>query len=303
MRIAFLGLGLVGGSVARALRAGEMTPGYQPEPPTIAAWTPGGRGPRAALDARVIDVAAASLEEAIDGASLVILAAPPDACLAILEDLASVSVDRRAEDFLVTDVASTKGAIVARAAELGLPFVGGHPMAGRDTSGFGAGDGALFTDRPWVVVPAPTSPPDGVSRVMAIAVACGATPLLMDAAEHDAAVAAISHLPLVVAVALVESIGGRGPNSGRSDWPTARALAATGWASATRLARGDADMAVGIALTNGPAILSRIRELEIVLAEWRSLIERADRNELWGRFEAARLRLAMSGHDDDSVPR
>ena len=299
MRLVLLGLGLVGGSIARAIRSREGAGGFGPETErnSIVAWTPDGRGPRAALQAGVIDVAARSLAEAVDGASLVILAAPPDACLALLGDLAAGGSAVLARDLLVTDVASTKGAIVARAAELGLPFVGGHPMAGRETSGFAAADGSLLEGRPWVVVPARSSPPGGVARVMAFAADCGAVPVVMDAAEHDAAVAAISHLPLVVAAALVEAIVGRGSGPGRPDWPSARALAATGWASATRLAGGDADMAAGIALTNGPAIAARIRDLEAVLADWRVTIERRDRDELRTRFGAARQRLLAAADE------
>ena len=305
MRLVLLGLGLVGGSIARAIRSREDAgdPERVTEPHAIVAWTPDGRGPRAALQARVIDVAARSLEEAIDGASLVILAGPPDACLVLLGDLAAGRSFARTRDLLVTDVASTKGAIVARAAELGLPFVGGHPMAGRETSGFAAADGSLFAGRPWVVVPARSSPPGGVARVMAFAADCGALPVVMDAAEHDAAVAAISHLPLVVAAALVEAIIGRGSGPGRPDWPAARALAATGWASATRLARGDAEMAAGIAVTNGPAIAARIRDLEAVLADWRATIERGDRDELRARFGAARQRLETAADEDGAGQR
>jgi len=305
MRLVLLGLGLVGGSIARAIRSreGAGTPGPASEPHSIVAWTPDGRGPRAALQAGVIDVAARSLEEAVDGASLVILAGPPDACLVLLGDLAAGRSFARTRDLLVTDVASTKGAIVARAAELGLPFVGGHPMAGRETSGFAAADGSLFAGRPWVVVPARSSPPGGVARVMAFAADCGALPVVMDAAEHDAAVAAISHLPLVVAAALVEAIIGRGSGPGRPNWPAARALAATGWASATRLARGDAEMAAGIAVTNGPAIAARIRDLEAVLADWRATIERGDRDELRARFGAARQRLETAADEDGAGQR
>jgi len=305
MRLVLLGLGLVGGSIARAIRSREGTggPGPENEQRSIVAWTPDGRGPRVALQAGVIDVAARSLEEAVDGASLVILAAPPDACLALLDDLAAGRLTARNRDLLVTDVASTKGAIVARAAELGLPFVGGHPMAGRETSGFAAADGSLFAGRPWVVVPAPSSPPGGVARVAAFAADCGAVPVVMDAAEHDAAVAAISHLPLVVAAALVEAIVGRGSDPGRPDWPAARALAATGWGSATRLARGDAEMAAGIAVTNGPAIAARIRVLEAMLADWRATIERGDRDELRARFGAARQRLEAAADEDGAGQR
>ena len=146
-RVALLGLGLIGGSIARALRD-EPAAGY-----SIAAWTPHGSGPRLAAQAGIIDVAARSPEAAIDGADVVILAAPPLATQALLRDLGGPLRPYLRPDAVVTDVASTKAAIVALAAELGLRFVGGHPMAGREVTGFEASDASLLRKRPWVLVP------------------------------------------------------------------------------------------------------------------------------------------------------
>src|SRR5947199_296246 len=138
---------------------------------------------------------------------------------------------------------------------LGLRFVGGHPLAGRETTGYGAADPALFRDRPWVVVP--PDPPDreGQDRVLTLIEACGGRPVAMSAIDHDRAVAAISHLPLLVSAALVEMA------SGGSDWDVARTLAAGGWAGMTRLARGDPDMGAGILATNGDEIVARLGAL------------------------------------------
>ncbi|MHB8460570.1 MAG: prephenate dehydrogenase [Candidatus Limnocylindrales bacterium] len=299
MRVALLGLGLIGGSIARALRRPDDDPARRP---WISAWTPNGRGPRAALAADAIDAAAGSIGEAVDGASLVILAAPPLACLDLFDRIAEQDVrDRFAGDVLLTDVASTKGAIVARAVRLDLPFVGGHPMAGRETSGFGSADDLLFRGRPWVVVPTASSPVGGVDRIAALARACRAVPVVMDAADHDAAVAGISHLPLIVAAALVGAVLGPAGSTKRPDAATARSLAASGWASATRLARGDPAMAAGIAATNVPAIVARIRDLEAILVDWRVLVERGDPTELTKAFAEARARLeeSASGDADD----
>ena len=111
---------------------------------------------------------------------------------------------------------------MARAEALGskLRFVGGHPMAGREASGFDAATADLFVDRPWVVVPGAHSRPADVERVEWLARAVGARPLRMDAEAHDAAVAGISHLPLVLAAALVEAVTAA-PGLGRhaGPWP------------------------------------------------------------------------------------
>ena len=282
MRLAILGLGLIGGSVARALHA--RTPGAW----TVSAWSATGRGPAAALAAGVVDVAAASPAEAIADADIVLLAAPALACLRLIDELAGPLRASLRNGAVVTDVASTKRAIVERALAAELPFVGGHPMAGRETSGFAAADAALFVDRPWVICAADGS--DGaVARVERVVRNVGALPVRMDAADHDAAVAAISHLPLVVAAALAEAA------LGRSEPAHARELAASGWRDMTRLANGDAAMGAGIVATNADLVGVAVRGMRAALDEWLAELERAggpDAARLEARFAAARRLLA-----------
>jgi prephenate dehydrogenase len=290
MRIGLLGLGLIGGSVARALR--DSSASEPAEPWSVAAWTPTGRGLVAALEDGVIDQVAASPEEAIAGADLVILAGPALDSLAQLDELAGPWRQDLAPDAVITDVASTKEAIVLRATALGLRFVGGHPMAGSDTSGYEASSADLFADRPWVVVP--TSDVVAVERVERLAMACRALPVRLGAAEHDRAVAGISHLPLVVAAALVEAVAGDGTAGPSVDWPTAANLAATGWRDTTRLARGDATMGASIVATNAPALAARVRDLMTALEGWLAELERPggpDVEEIADRLRSARKRL------------
>jgi prephenate dehydrogenase len=284
MRLAFLGFGLIGGSIARAVRSAGLDDG-------MSAWTPSGTGPAEALAAGVIDVAAGSPAEALSGADLVILAAPVPECLALLDDLAGPWRSALSRDAVITDVASTKTSIVVRATALGARFVGGHPMAGRETSGFGASDGGLFRDRPWVVVP--TTDETAVERVEHLARAVGAHPVRMTAAAHDAAVAGISHLPLLTSVALAEAVTG-GPSGARPDWPSAAELAATGWRDSTRLARGDPTMGAGIVATNAGPLAERLRDLIDVLGSWLTELERPggpDPGEVAQRLTTARDRL------------
>jgi prephenate dehydrogenase len=281
MRLALLGLGLIGGSIARALRQDEaMRAGYR-----IAAWTPSGEGPRSAMADGVIDEAPGTAEATIDGADLIVLAGPPSVCLAQLDDLAGPWRGSLGTDAVVTDVASTKAAIVDRAEELGLRFVGGHPMSGLETSGFGASIADLFVGKPWVVVPSPDD--EAVERVEGLATVTGARPIQMAAPEHDDAVAAISHLPLIVSAALVEAVaGGR---SEREDWATVAGLAAGGWRDMTRIARGDESMGAGIVATNAAPIARRIRDLVDVLTDWLAEVEGEGPDEA---AVAARLRRA-----------
>ena len=282
MRVAILGLGQIGGSVGRALIAAG-------HPWRVAGWT---RSPDA-RDAATADglEMAASIRDACVGADLILLAAPPLACLELIDALGGPERGSLAPEAVITDVASTKVAICARAAGHGLRFVGGHPMAGGEGSGYGASDPVLFAGRPWVVTPTEPADAEGEKRVETVAIACGAEVVRLGAAEHDAAVAAISHLPLVLAAGLVEAVAG-GP-----DWPLERRLSAGGWASMTRLARGDVEMGTGILATNAPAVAERLRDLRAVLDGWLGDLEAVapDVDALRPRLEAAR---ALRANDE-----
>lgn len=284
-RIAFLGFGLIGGSIAMALRAAGSRA-------TIAAWTPEGHGPAEGLRRGLLDTAAATAATAIDGAGMVVLAGPPLAVVELLDELGGPLRATLADGAVITDVASTKGLVVERAASLGLPFVGGHPMAGRETTGVDAATPSLFVDRPWVVTPLADTEPGQVDLVDALATAAGAHPFRMTAEEHDVAVAAISHLPLVVAAAMAESVATS--SVGGSTWPLARRLAAGGWSDMTRLARGDPEMGAGILATNAEAVIDRLRSLRDTLDAWIALLEVRDEahaQTLQGRLGAAREAL------------
>jgi prephenate dehydrogenase len=288
VRIAFLGLGLIGGSIVRALRAADPARAGELRGATLVAWTPRGGGPRSAKTVGAIDIAAPTLGAAVDGADLVVIAAPPLAVLDLLGELR-----RAGHEGLITDVASTKAAIVQRAAAEGLRFVGGHPLAGRETSGFEAADPALFDGRLWVITVDGASEAD-VERVESLASACGALSPRMTAADHDELVAGISHLPLVLSAVLVEAVAGV-PGEASSDWATASALAASGWRDMTRLARGDAEMGAGIVATNAGPLASRLRDVRAVIDRWLTDLEASDGapdiEAIAARLRGARARL------------
>jgi prephenate dehydrogenase len=294
MRIVFIGFGLIAGSIARAIRANPATRDW-----TMGAWSPSGDGPRRAAADGVLDVAAPTPEAVLPGADLIVLAGPATACLADLDRLAGPWRARLSPDAVITDVASTKAMLVERADAAGLRYVGGHPMAGRETTGYGSADADLFVDRPWVVVAGAHAAAADVARVETLVRACRAQAVEMDAAAHDRAVAAISHLPLVVAAALVEAVadGRPGGRSEASDWPAAAALAAGGWRDTTRIARGDETMGAAIAATNAQALAARLRDLRAVLDEWLAELERPggpDEIAIAERLRAARTILEES---------
>jgi len=292
MRVGFLGFGLIAGSIARAIRQNPATEDW-----TLVAWSPRGDGPDRAAGEGVVDAAAVSGPDAIAGADLIVLGAPATACLDLLDAIAGAWGSDLAPGAVVTDVASTKAEIVARADGHRLAFVGGHPMAGLETAGYGAARADLLAGRPWVLVPGVEASPAAIDRVRALAAACSAEVVFLDAVEHDRAVAAISHLPLVVAAALVESVAGTRDDE-RAVWPLAERLAAGGWASATRLARGDPAMGAAIGTTNAPSLAARVRDLQGVLDGWLAELERVggpDERALADRFEAARAILERGG--------
>ncbi len=291
MQVGFLGFGLIAGSIARAVRANPAAAGW-----TMTGWSPSGDGPRQAVEDGMLDTAAPDPETALAGAELVVLAAPVTACLALVEGLAGRWRDALPWNAVVTDVASTKALLLDRADAGGLRFVGGHPMAGREMSGYLAAQADLFLDRPWVVVPGASAEVGDVERVEELAAACSARVVRMDAASHDRAVGGISHLPLLVAAALVEAVAGVGATR-RDDWPEASALAASGWRDMTRLARGDVAMGAGIAASNAPALAERVRDLRAVLDAWLVELERPDGPDeaaLAARLRSARDRLESS---------
>ncbi len=298
-RIALLGLGLIGGSIVGALRAAGAES-------RLVAWTPSGRGPAEALRRGLIDEAEPTAEAAVQGAGLVILAGPPLAVLDLLDALGDQLGAALDPDATVTDVASTKAAIVERAASLGLRFVGGHPMAGRDRSGVEAADPDLFVGRPWVVIPTAHSAAGDVTLVEVLARATGATPVRLSAGEHDVAVAAISHLPLVAAAALVEAVAGvaeasGGDATGGKSWTTARSLAAGGWADMTRLARGEPEMGAGILATNATNVATELRAFRAAIDRWIEALETSgpDAPALAERLDAARRLLAPPPEPDE----
>jgi prephenate dehydrogenase len=215
--VAVVGLGLVGGSLARALTAAGYHVVGHDRPAVL----------RAASAAGAIAVAARSVREAVAEAEVVVLAASPRANRRLLPQVARAA---RAGAVL-TDVGSVKRGICADARRRRLArFVGGHPMAGRESSGFGASRPDLFRDRWWILTPGAGIAPSAVRVVRRVVRAAGARPVVMTPAEHDRVVAFLSHVPQVLAWALLAAA--------RSDRVASRRLAVAGPAfrDMTRLA-------------------------------------------------------------------
>jgi prephenate dehydrogenase len=220
-RTAVVGLGLIGGSIALAAGA----PGWDLDLGVRE------RARRRGLDARE------TLDEALAGAELVVVAVPTTATADIL-----VELSRRGPDALLTDCASLKRPIVEAATHLreGIRFVAGHPMAGARGRGVEAADAGIFRGRPWAVVRTVRSDAPAIAELEDFVRSLGARPVAIDAARHDRAMTWASHLPLAVAAALARA-------SGAGGGPDLATLAGPGWLDTTRLAGQPTSLALELA--------------------------------------------------------
>ena len=198
------------------------------------------------------------LSNAIRGADVVVFATPIQAMREMMESAANDFE----EGCVVTDVGSSKKVVLQWAEEV-LPkhvsFVGGHPMAGKELSGPKNADGTMFKGKAYCIVPSVNAERAAVSSVTTIAEAIGAKPFFIGVDEHDSFVAAVSHLPFMMSVALM------GTASKSANWDDIAQLASSGFSDLSRLASGDPVMHRDICVTNPEPIVawmdSYIREL------------------------------------------
>jgi prephenate dehydrogenase len=252
-----VGLGLIGGSLALALR--EARPEL-----TILGCDRDPRTCRAAMDRGIVAVAGTDLD-AVRAADLIVLAVPPLAMRKLLGELGGR---------LVTDVASTKAEVVHWAEAAGVDFVGGHPMCGAEASGLDAARSDLFQGATWVL----SRPHPAVEDIVRSA---GAVAVVIDAARHDRLVAGVSHSAFLLSVAYVQAL------TSDPEWPEMARLAAGGFRDMSRLAAGDPEMYAGIVSTNRQHIIDSLGELEAALARIRRHVEHDDPR-LVELFEEAR---------------
>ena len=257
MRLAVVGVGLIGGSVGLAARErlGADVTGFDPDPAALAA----------AVERGALDRAAASLEDAVADAGAVFVAAPvgalPDAVRAVLA--------AAGEDCVVTDVGSAKRAVVAGVDD--PRFVGGHPLAGAETAGVRHARADLFDGATWYLTPGPATQGVLYERLHRLLVDLGARPAAVDAETHDALMAAVSHLPHVLANVLV---GG----AARVLSAEGERLPATGpsFRDATRVAGASTAVWRDIYLANADALVATLDDTIERLGEVRAALAGGD---------------------------
>lgn len=253
MRIAISGTGLIGASLGLAL----CEVGHE-----VVAWDPNPEHLRIAYDNGAADSVVddfASLVAA--GGDLIILAGPPTA---VCESLADLDTEA-----LAMDVAGVKEPVI-NAVRPGTRFVGTHPMAGRETAGPSAAGSELFRGAAWVICAADAAAQD-VAIVEGLVEEIGGRPLRMGAAEHDGAVAAISHGPQLLAASLIHHAVATG---------SAMSLAAGSFRDLTRVAASDPLLWLDVIDTNRKSVLATIESLQSDLADLATFIERRDADAL-----------------------
>ncbi|PKO84003.1 MAG: prephenate dehydrogenase/arogenate dehydrogenase family protein [Betaproteobacteria bacterium HGW-Betaproteobacteria-11] len=276
-KVVVCGVGLIGGSFALALKqagvAGEIV-GLGRRPEALAE----------ALERGVIDRAAGDWAEALTGAELVMLAVPVGQMPALLTAMAP----HLAASTLVTDAGSTKSDVVAAArAALGTRsacFIPGHPIAGAEKSGVDAATADLFRGKRVVLTPLEENAPGAVEHIAALWAACGAEVSRLTPEAHDRIFAAVSHLPHVLAFALVHEF------AGRAEADLLFGFAAGGFRDFTRIAGSSPEMWRDICLANRPALLAELDAYMVELMRTRVLLAGADAEGLLALFTAARQR-------------
>ena len=259
--VAVVGLGLMGSSFALAIKEAwhdVVLVGSDPDPAVV----------RKAIDRHVVEAAHSDLSM-VDIADVIVIAAPIRALRDVFAKLAGKTAAK-----VVTDMASTKVAVMDWASSAGIDLVGGHPMCGRELSGIDAADPTIFKGAPWIVT---RQDP----QVLKLIEAVGSHPVVMSAAVHDRLVAGVSHAAFLLSIGYVLAL------SRRSDWLEASEVAGSGFRDLSRLAAGDPELYAGVAQTNRENMVAMLDAVSAELARLRRHLE-ADDPRLVELFEEAR---------------
>jgi prephenate dehydrogenase len=281
-RVAIVGLGLIGGSLGLALKK------HQPGVEVVGV----ARRPETANEAvamGAVDRAGTDLSLVRD-ADLVVLACPLAVTNAVLDD----AIPHLAGGARVTDVGSAKVVVVEHAVEAldaaRNPFLGGHPMAGKEVAGIAHAEADLFRGRPWVFTPHTVGAAEPFEDFLAAVAAIGAVPLNLAPDQHDRYVALVSHIPFLLSAAYLLAVGRE------ADWADAAELASSGFRDISRLGAGNSEMYAAITSFNRTEVLSAWASLHEALDLFEAAIARGEDPVLLDLLVAAReIRDAWAG--------
>ena len=288
-KLCIVGIGLIGGSLARALRV----VGYAHE---IVGYGRSVGNLQQAVELGVIDRAEVSLTDAVRHVDMVVLAVPVGCMAEILGEVGPALADRA----VVTDVGSVKGSVIAAArGALGkrfAHFVPGHPLAGTEQSGVAASQADLFQGRRVILSPEPETDADAMASVRAMWEAAGAEVATLSAVDHDRILAVSSHLPHMLAYCLMDMV------VRHDDHRAILECAASGFRDTTRVAGSDPVMWRDICLANRDALLAALRQYHDDLGALAVAIEKGDGKWLCETFTRAKhtraaLNKKINGQD------
>ncbi len=270
--VALIGVGLIGGSLGLALRAGAGVP-------SVRGFDPAAGALDGALGRGAITDAAPDIASAVDGADVVVVCAPVGDIPAVVRAVLAATDERT----VVTDVGSAKGEVLAALTPAERErFCGGHPVAGGELAGVAHARDDLFTGATWFLTPTAETRSDLLQRVHGMVASVGAVPVAVDPGVHDQLMALVSHLPHVMASGLMRQAAGtarQGREALRSAGPSFRDL--------TRVAGANPTLWADILLSNRGAVLEETRRLRGELSDVEGALEREDREWLEGFFAAA----------------
>lgn len=281
-RLAVVGLGLMGGSLALALR---------PYVESIVGIDTNPENQRDALNLGVVDEVTDDLYAGVHDADTVILATPVRAILDILRN--RIGAYLRSNTLLI-DIGSTKADITEVMGRLpvGIHAIGGHPMTGKERSGVRESEAAIYQGKPFVLCQTRRTTPATRGRALALVRTIGAEPVEMDADRHDRVVATISHVPYLLSAALMGTAT-RQAERDEAVW----ALAAGGFRDMTRLAGSDITMMSDITSTNTQAIAELLAHFRVQLATLETMLISGDQDRLAETLKPTReARLKWAKH-------
>ena len=282
--MAIIGLGLMGGSLAAALRAHENG---AVGPASIIGVARRASSIEKALTRGWIDRGTSDPIEAVQQAEVVVLATPVRTAIALLCELGP----HLRPGCIVTDLCSTKAEIVQVMADLppSVCPIGGHPMCGKEMAGLEAAEAGLFQGKVYVLTPLERTPRDAITFMQQMVGAIGARALILDPARHDRLVAAVSHLPYLLAASLVNTAEAVGASDALV-WE----LAASGFRDTSRLAASETQMMRDILMTNRESVRQMINLFRDQLAQFEECLSVDDEAGLSGMMlQASQRRRGM----------
>ncbi|WP_442601090.1 prephenate dehydrogenase [Paenibacillus sp. KN14-4R] len=273
-RIAIFGVGLIGGSLALCLKG---KPGH-----TIVGHSPTRESVEKMLQLQVVDVATTSMYEAAVDADVIFICVPVSLLGTYLEELSKLPLK---EGCIITDVGSTKGSVAECAKHLNLEhvhFIGGHPMAGSERSGIEAASSHLFENAFYVLCPSEGTPKSIVDELTSLLHWTKAQVIQVDPQEHDEIVGAISHLPHIIAVALVNQVCDY--NESNSLY---KLLAAGGFRDITRIASSEPMIWRDILINNRAILLKLLGDWNVQVDQFIQLLQNENAEGIAAQFQKA----------------